>query len=311
MKIEKGSYQIHGITEHLIQSSVVAQTFRIRVLRPVSRIDESERFPVLYVTDGDHFFDALTNIALSLQNSGETPRFILVGIGYANARGIGLLRARDLYTHEFRMRLRPLLQHAVNAPLATEADDLETITETTDATEFLQFIRKELIPFIDIHYPSVPHDNNYFGYSAGAGFGLYTLFTKADTFKRYVLGSPTVSYGGYHLGIEMAQSFTRAGGAMDARVFLSIGELEEYDVWLQAFEFVTGYYSLAKYLRESPIPGLNLTTRLFPGETHATAWMLAFSHGTKAVFGPAGQVPYLPKFITNTELDEATQGKKR
>jgi len=39
-----------------------------------------------------------------------------------------------------------------------------------------------------------------------------------------------------------------------------------------------------------------LTTRIFAGETHSTAWPLAFGHGLKVLLGPPDETPYLPDF---------------
>jgi predicted alpha/beta superfamily hydrolase len=186
-------YQGHGTTEHLIRSRAVDQTFRIKVWEPIRT--HGERFPVVYATDSDEFFDGLAALANSLQLHGETPRFVLVGIGYENSRAAGLLRLRDFWPHAIRCLYRQELTELSNSPLVEGISDLRVITETTDATEFLQFIRGELMPFIAAKYPTEEGHHTYFGYSAGAGFGLHTLFKQPDTFKRYILGSPATSYG--------------------------------------------------------------------------------------------------------------------
>ena len=81
---------------------------------------------------------------------------------------------------------------------------------------------------------------------------------------------------------------------MSARVFLSVGELEEFHAASTHFALVTGYIQLVKFLGQAGIAGLDLTTRIFPGETHATAWTAAFSQGLKSLFGPAATVPFWP-----------------
>jgi predicted alpha/beta superfamily hydrolase len=295
MKRGEATYQAHETTEHLIQSSFIAQTFRIKVLQPISRTDGSERFPVVYVTDSDEFFGGLATLSSSLQGCGEIPRFILVGIGYEDSRAAGKLRWRDFVTHATRALYREELQKIANSPLFGDEDDLAAVTQTTDAGEFLYFIREELMPFITSHYPALPDDNNYYGYSLGGTFGLYVLSTRPDTFRRYVLGSPGITCDGHHYGVELAKAFIRAYPAIYVKMFLSVGELEEFGRGLGKFDLVTGYYLLAKFLRETASPGLDLTARVFPDETHATAWTLAFSHGLKTVFGPADQVPFWPE----------------
>lgn len=291
------SFRTHEIEEHFIQSSLIAQTFKIKVLQPISRTDASERFPVLYATDSDHFFGAFASMASELQGLGETPRFILVGIGYQNSGASELLRWRDFATHAIREPHRGILEQVARSPLCEGVADLNTIMATTDARQFLQFITEELMPFIDARYPTLANDNNYFGYSAGALFGLYALFARPHTFRRYILGSPASSYKGKDFGLELAQEFVKSKRAMDAKLYMAVGELEEFKKGHEYLELVTGYYRLTKFLKQSAIPGLDLSARVFPGETHATAWTLAFNHGLKTLFGPADEVPYWPDFL--------------
>jgi len=287
------SYHTHEIKEHLIRARSIDQTFRVKVLLPIRRTDDSERFPVLYATDSDEFFGGLATMSTSMQMVGETPRFILVCIGYEDPRAADLLRMRDLLTHSIRRHFRTVIERLALSPLAAGLDLLHAVNQTTDASDYLQFIRSELMPFINTKYPTQPADVSYYGYSAGGTFGLFTLFTQPETFQRYVLGSPATSYNGHHFGIDLLQEFRKQHRAMNASVYMAVGELEEF---YGHFDLTTGYFLLAKVLRSVPIPGLALTTRVFPGETHATAWTAAFNHGLKALFGTAGSVPFWPDF---------------
>jgi predicted alpha/beta superfamily hydrolase len=285
LKDTAGFYR-RRITEHLIRSELIAQTFRIKVIEPVRRADESERFAVLYATDSDDFFGPYGSLLHFMQTLAEIPRFILVAIGYDDAGASDLLRMRDLLTHANRSHFHPMIKQLLDSPIAGRASDFRTITQTTDARDFLQFIRDELMPFVAAHYPVLPNDNSYSGYSAGGTFGLFTLFTEPDTFRRYLLGSPATSFQGQHFAIDLAKEYINSGLRMDCRVFLSVGELEEFKIGAGQFELVTGYYQLVKFLRTANIPGLDLTARLFPGETHATAWMPALGHGLRTLFAP-------------------------
>lgn len=297
MKAKNIAFQVHEVEEHLIQSDVVAQTFKVKVFQPISRTDGSDRFSVLYATDSDLFFGAFASMASELQSLGETPRFILVGIGYQDSCASELLRWRDFAPHAMRAPHRGILEQVAESALCDGVDDLDTIMETTDAAQFLQFITQELMPFITARYPTLDNENSYFGYSAGALFGLYTLFTRPNTFRRYILGSPAASYKGRDFGLELAKEFLEKRQAMDAKVYISVGELEEFKRGHEYLELVTGYYRLTKFLKRSAIPGLELKGRVFPGETHATAWALAFIHGLKALFDPVDRVPYWPDFL--------------
>lgn len=293
MPPSKVSYQLPLLEEHVISSSHVAQRFKVHVLQPLRRADGSERFPVLYATDADTFFDGLANIAKVLQLTGEAPRFLLVGIGYENARAADVLRMRDLFTHGDRLHFREVINQLAAAPLVAGVDDLRVVTNSSDAHDFLRFISDELMPFVDARYPVVPGDNSYSGYSAGGTFGLFTLLTAPATFRRYIVGSPATSYDGHQFGNAMVEAFTRTQRSLSAKVFMSVGELEEF---LGKFDLTSGFCVMAKSLKNAGIPGLDLHLQVFLGETHATAWLPAFVHGVKALFGPADGVPWWPQF---------------
>jgi predicted alpha/beta superfamily hydrolase len=291
------SYRWIELQEHLIESQHVPQTFKLRVQIPMCRADGSERFPVLYAADSDDYFEALARQAAMLQLHGEAPRFILVGVGYENPRSADALRLRDLFTHSIRSHFRTTIEQLLTSPLVEGVDSIKTIVESTDASDFLRFVRAELIPFIEAHYPTVADENTYFGYSAGGTFGLFTLFTQPETFKRYILGSPGTSCEGHNFAIELAQAFFRASRRLDAKVFMSVGELEEFKKGLDRFDLVSGCYQFAKYLKQAAISGLDLTFKMFPDETHATAWTRAFNHGVKTLLGSVDQVPFWPDYL--------------
>jgi predicted alpha/beta superfamily hydrolase len=292
MRTDGVAFQAHQIDEHRLASRVVAQTFTIKVLQPVRRADGSERFPVLYAPDSDYFFGGFEAMARELQLLGETPRFILVGIGYEDSSAVELLRWRDFATPKLREPWRETLQRLAESPLLNCPELLQTVMHTTDAAQFLQFIIEELMPFVGSRYPTRANENAYFGYSLGGFFGLYALCTRPNAFQHYILGSPGTSYKGRNFGIELIEGLLQSKQAVDAKVFLSVGELEEFKAEHEPVELVTSYYRLAKLLKKAAIPGLELTGRVFPGETHATAWTLAFIHGLKSLLGPADSVPF-------------------
>lgn len=297
METNTATYRLNERVEHLIPSKIVRQVFKINVMLPIRRADGSERFPVVYASDADDFFGAYADIANLLQLHGEIRRFILVGIGYENSRAAGLLRMRDFHTHEVRAYFQRETKEFAKSPLVAGIGDLASITQTTDANDFLEFIRTELMPFVEPKYPTIPGDTNYCGYSAGAGFGLHVLFNHPETFSRYILGSPTTSYRGHHFGNQLVDAFRRTERVMNAQVFVSVGELEEFKRGLMDFDLVSGYCLLVKNLLDNPIHGLNLVTRQFSGETHASAWAPAFSHGARSLLGSIEKPQFWPDYF--------------
>jgi predicted alpha/beta superfamily hydrolase len=276
-------YQGHEIACHLIQSVHVAETYKIQVFLPRGSTERGCRYPVLYAPDADELFPGLATLTHELQAAQEVTPFILVGIGYESDRIADSLRMRDLLPHAVRAHFGDVIKSLVSAAQSAGSLNSAAITSTTDAEDFLSFLREELIPLIDSQYPTKSDSNAYFGYSAGGTFGLHTLIAQPQTFKHYILASPATSYAGHHFGREMVGAVSAREAASGRCVFISVGELEEF---LGEFDLTSGYYLLLKHLRDHPIPGVEIHSRVFPGETHATAWAPAFGHGTRMFFGP-------------------------
>ena len=92
------------------------------------------------------------------------------------------------------------------------------------ADKHLDFIRKGVIKYVENKYRTDPDNRSYFGYSAGGKFGAYTLLKQPDTFKNYILGSPSFSSGGRDLPV-LAKLV--ANETLNANVFISYGDLEK------------------------------------------------------------------------------------
>lgn len=85
----------------------------------------------------------------------------------------------------------------------------------------LDFVRKKVIPYVETQYRTDTANRSYFGYSLGGLFGAYTLMTQPDTFKNYILGSPSVK-----LLTKDHQKIKGPGNIPVANVFISNGEQE-------------------------------------------------------------------------------------
>ncbi len=58
------------------------------------------------------------------------------------------------------------------------------------AENHLEFIRNDVIAYVENNYRTDPNSRSYFGYSLSGAFGAYILLTQPDTFHNYILGSP-------------------------------------------------------------------------------------------------------------------------
>lgn len=301
---------IPPIQEHLLRSEQVRQTFRIQVMQPARRRGDQCRYPVVYVTDGNWVFDMFKSISYLLQISArDSPPFILVGIGYPGESPFAgeMLRARDFTSPPYPAAdtsFENIAEYWTKEGKKLEVGEYEGVLLPEPGAkyylggaDFRQFIAEHLIPFIDSHYATDPNHRTYFGHSGGGWFGLYTLFTEPKLFNNYIVSSPGLLYSGdgpaghhydhYDCGEQLVRAFLTSGKAIPGqrRLYISAGAEEEFEVALGGWHMVSGFYQVAKAIKNAAIPGLELMVELFPGESHITVWPTAFIHGVQAMLG--------------------------
>ena len=245
----------------VISSSNVGQEYEIFVAFPHDHNEADRAYPVLYVLDANWSFGSITETIRLLQLGEELPEMIIAGIAYP-VNDVGEIR---------RLRARDYTPTVDSRPGAEESD------RTGGAGDFLRFIRQELMPFIQSHYPVSPEDRAIAGSSFGGLFALYTLFHHRDTFNRYIIGSPSI---GWDEGVTFAYESDFAANQADlpAKIFMSVGALEKEGT-------IANMQRLARTLEDRGYDGLELTTCIFEHETHLSVAPAAMSRGLRAVFG--------------------------
>lgn len=280
------------VDTHLLRSKHVAQTFQIQVAQPERERGDTSRYAVVYVTDANRVFGLFKGLSHIMQASTrDAPRFILVGIGYPSVapRAGAVLRTRDFSPPNFP-KFTPKAPPVEGVLLAESGTK-----EINGAEDFRDFIEHELILFIDDTYPTVAGDRTYFGHSGGAQFGLFAFFTRPSLFKNYVVSSPSLVFRGELEGVqypncefmfdEARRFIASCNGLDDIQLYLSAGSEEEFEPGLDRFDITSSLYRMTTLLKTAGIPGLKLMMEVLAGETHMTAWPIAFIHGIQAVLG--------------------------
>lgn len=283
------------VDTHFIHSRHVAQVFKIQVMQPVRTRDKAERFPVVYATDGNLTFELFKGVSQVIQSTephGSAPPYILVSIGYEGDCPLAgaVLRTRDLTFHGY-----PELK-IVPSPIEGAGVAPEGTPNFRGAENFQRFISEELFPLIDVRYDTLAGDRTYFGHSAGGGFGLFTMLTRTEMFRNYLISSPGLIYHGtssagvdyedYDFALQEVRLFLASGKSLEGvRLYLSVGTEEEFEPGYRQWRLTSSCYRMAALLRDTPISGLKFMSEVFAGETHSTVWPLAFMHGVQAAFG--------------------------
>jgi uncharacterized protein len=143
-----------------IESSVIGQDYQIKIRLPEDYANTTNLYSVLYLLDGDHAFAMATDIVQYLIYGGHVPDLIIVSPAYdskkAPEEGGKNMRDRD-----FDM--------------------------TPEGDRYLEFLQKELIPFVESNYRVSLTDRTLWGYSSSGYFALYALFQKPDLFQKYII----------------------------------------------------------------------------------------------------------------------------
>jgi predicted alpha/beta superfamily hydrolase len=144
-----------------IQSNVLNQqrTFRV-VLPPGYDPKQPVKYDVMYVTDGDWNVEITSQIQNFLLQNGFMPQNIIVSVNHPS-------RDKDL--------------------TPTPGDNAAVFG---GADNFLAFLEKELIPYINSKY-STSGANTLFGHSYGGLFVTYAFLTNPKPFDVYIAADPS------------------------------------------------------------------------------------------------------------------------
>lgn len=179
-----------------LQSKVLNEDRYFYVYTPVGYNTSQDKYPVLYVLDGDASFFFSLAIANFLSNNGRIPKTIVIGIPNIN-------RMRDFTP-------------SVN----------EQTPHSGGGDKFLEFLEDELIPYIDQHYRTHPFRTLY-GHSLCGMFSIYTLFTKPNMFKAHIAVSPYLIYDDEYV-IKQVESGLKEQQFFDNYLFITVGNEPAY-----------------------------------------------------------------------------------
>jgi hypothetical protein len=113
-------------------------------------------YPVIYLLDGDENFNSVVSMTEFMSDAGICPPMIVVGILHSN-------RMTEL----------------------TFGTDMETPGITGKGDNFMRYVEKELMPFIESNYPTAPY-KIFIGHSVGGLTVVNTLVHHSYLFDAYI-----------------------------------------------------------------------------------------------------------------------------
>lgn len=239
-------------------------TYPIFISLPGSYYNTNKTYPVVYMLDAYSSFGIVTQTAKLMAFNKELPELIIVGISSeGGSKEFIYNRARDF---------TPTYIPAEKLPDAAKS----MIPTSGGAEKFLEFIKNELIPFVETNYRIEQNERTLIGHSLGGLFTSYVLFNQTDLFNRYVMISPALTWDD-NLIIKQEEKFSVMNKKLPVKIYTSVGSLEHEELLGIWGKFISS-------LQGRKYEGLKMKTEIVEGETHYTIIPYLVTHGLKYVF---------------------------
>jgi uncharacterized protein len=183
-----------------IRSEVLKENRALWIFVPQSAVASKNKIPVVYLLDGDaHYYSVAGMIHQLSEVNGNTvcPEMIVVGIPNTD-------RTRDLTpTHLDQM-----------------FGDSTFVKTSGGHGNFMDFLEKEVIPYIAANYPASSY-RTYIGHSLGGLAVVHTLLTRPHLFSNYVAIDPSLWWDD-NLVLGMADSLIGKPSLNGKSLYLAI-----------------------------------------------------------------------------------------
>lgn len=187
------SYDLH--------SEVLNEDRTLWVHLPPSYEGSQQRFPVLYLLDGDaHFVHTIGTVEF-LARQNQCLEMIVIAITNTD-------RTRDMTP--------------TRATVDYQGNPTDTMPTSGGADQFLNFMSEELIPHVEATYRTQPY-RMFVGHSFGGLLTMYALFSRPDMFNAYVAVSPSVWWQKDFM-VDKASQFLKNLPASHKSLFMTIAD---------------------------------------------------------------------------------------
>jgi predicted alpha/beta superfamily hydrolase len=157
-------------------SNVLKQKRPVEVYLPKeSKTDAVQRYETIYVLDGDWNAKVVVDIVTFMRQVGVMPPAIVVSV--PNVFDEQHVNSRD---HDLTPTIVPNAQRSGGS------------------ADFLAFLKTELVPYVDQHYPT-NHVRLVHGHSLGGLFLVYTLMHEPTLFDGYLILDPAMWWDNHAL----------------------------------------------------------------------------------------------------------------
>jgi predicted alpha/beta superfamily hydrolase len=236
-----------------IASKVLGEGRTILVSTPPGYGRGQQRYPVLYLTDGDAHLTHTRGTVDFLARNGLMPQVIIVGITNTD-------RNRDLTPS--RVPVRTLGGRTFQLPTSGGADN------------FLNFIDAELVPYVEASYRTEPF-RILCGHSFGGLLATHALFARPELFNAIIAVSPTLAWDD-DLMLKRGKRFFAERADLKRAFFMTLGDEGE--------QYRTAFDRFAKVLKGNKASGFRWATMILEDEDHGSTVLRSHYYGLKMIY---------------------------
>jgi uncharacterized protein len=239
----------------VIDSKVMGEARTAFVTLPASYARGDQRYPVIYLTDGQTQGRHTAGTIQALAQVGRMPELIVVAVGNTD-------RTRDLTP-----------TRNTSEDVAGEAPRFPT---SGGAAKFISFFETELIPEIDRKYRTTPY-RVFAGHSFGGMFALEMLYTRPKLFSAWISVSPTVWWDDKY-PLRRAKEFVFATPELRSTLILAVGK--------EVPQMNTTFDELKAFFAKKKPKGFEVHSFYFPDDDHTSVPIPAHYAALRTLFAP-------------------------
>ncbi len=227
-----------------LPSKILGEERTLLVALPDAYARSSDRYPVLYLTDAETQFAHTAATAAFLARNGFMPGVIVVGV-------VNTDRDRDL----------------------TPSRDPRFPT-SGGADRFLDFLEKELVPFVESTYRTAPF-RILAGHSAGGNFAFHAMRVRPDLFQAVIAVSPWLVWDDRR-ELALLAPFLAGGGVKTRALFFTSGD--------EGDEMRDVLARVESALKGTASKSLRWASANYPDETHGSVVLRSHYAGLRMIF---------------------------
>jgi len=268
-----------------LQSEILGEQRRIWVYTPNTGSQDiyaSQSYPVVYLLDGPgHFYSVVGMIKQLSTTNGNMlcPEMIVVGIENTN-------RTRDL--------------------TPTMAKDGPAAEGSGGGEQFISFMEKELMPYIEANYPTQPY-RMLIGHSFGGLTAMYTLMHHTDLFNAYIAIDPSMWWDNRRL-LHETEKLLKTEDFTGTSLYLGIANTMPEDMTIKKLKRDTtddtnhmrAIFELSKALDKNEKNGLTYKYKYYENDDHGSVPLITEYDALRFIFS------FYPLKLNGADLNDAT-----